>query len=49
MPSAVADFLRGLRQAYIDQSARVDAATWGARPFRERLLENTLRLLSPLL
>lgn len=41
--------LRGLQQTYIDQSARLDTAAWGARPFRERLLENTLRLFSPLL
>jgi cardiolipin synthase len=41
--------LRGLQEGYIAQSVRLDTARWGARPFRERLLENTLRLLSPLL
>lgn len=44
-----AQALRGLQQTYIDQSVRVDAASWSARPIRERLLENTLRLFSPLL
>jgi cardiolipin synthase len=41
--------LRALQQTYITQSARLDPVDWAARPFRERLLENTLRLFSPLL
>ena len=41
--------LRGLQETYIQKSVRLDMANWGARPFRERLLENTLRLFSPLL
>lgn len=44
-----AQALRALQESYIGHSARLDTAVWGARPFRERLLENTLRLLSPLL
>ena len=44
-----ADALHALQQTYIDQSTRLDPADWEARPFRERLLENTLRLFSPLL
>jgi cardiolipin synthase len=41
--------LRELQQTYITQSVRLEPAAWAARPFRERLLENTLRLFSPLL
>jgi cardiolipin synthase len=41
--------LRELQQTYIAQSVRLEPAAWAARPFRERLLENTLRLFSPLL
>jgi phosphatidylserine/phosphatidylglycerophosphate/cardiolipin synthase-like enzyme len=41
--------LRELQQTYIAQSVRLEPAAWEARPFRERLLENTLRLFSPLL
>ena len=44
-----AEALRTLQQTYIAQSSRLDPAAWAARPFRERLLENTLRLFSPLL
>lgn len=44
-----AETLRSLQQAYIAQSTRLDLTTWAARPFRERLVENTLRLFSPLL
>jgi cardiolipin synthase len=44
-----AQALRGLQGTYIEQSAPIDPVNWGARPFRERLLENTLRLFSPLL
>ena len=41
--------LRALQQTYVEQSARLDPGNWALRPFRERLLENTLRLFSPLL
>jgi cardiolipin synthase A/B len=41
--------LRTLQQSYIAQSVRLDPLTWAERPFRERLLENALRLFSPLL
>ncbi len=41
--------LRTLQQTYMAQSVRLDPAEWAGRPFRERLLENTLRLFSPLL
>jgi cardiolipin synthase len=41
--------LRELQQTYVAQSVRLQPAAWAARPFRERLLENTLRLFSPLL
>jgi cardiolipin synthase len=44
-----ADALRTLQQTYIAQSVRLEPVAWAARPFRERLLENTLRLFSPLL
>ena len=38
-----------LGQAYRDESDRLDPETWGRRSFGSRLLENTLRLVSPLL
>lgn len=41
--------LRDLQQAYLDRSDRVDCELWAKRAFGKRLLENTLRLLSPLL
>ena len=41
--------LRALQQTYIEGSERLDRAVWGARAFKERLLENALRLVSPLL
>lgn len=44
-----AQALRSLQQTYLQQSARLDAESWKARPARERFLENTLRLFSPLL
>jgi cardiolipin synthase len=47
-----ADFasdLRQLQQTYIDESDRLDAAQWASRSFGSRLLENVLRLFSPLL
>ncbi len=41
--------LRALQQTYLVQSIRLDRATWGRRPLKERALENVLRLVSPLL
>jgi cardiolipin synthase len=41
--------LRSLQQTYIDDSERLDPAQWQTRSFKDRFLENTLRLVSPLL
>ena len=41
--------LRALQQTYIDDADLLDPAVWATRPFRHRFLENTLRLMSPLL
>jgi cardiolipin synthase len=41
--------LRALQHSYIEHSVRLDPAVWATRPFRERFVENALRLLSPLL
>ena len=41
--------LRALQGSYMDQSRPLDPSVWATRPFRERLIENTLRLFSPLL
>ncbi len=46
---AFAQELRTLQHSYIDASDRLDPVTWESRPFRERFLENTLRLVSPIL
>ena len=44
-----ADALHTLQKTYIGQSVRLDSADWAMRPFGQRLIENTLRLFSPLL
>ena len=44
-----AEALRALQRSYVDQSRQLDPLVWAARPFRERFIENTLRLFSPLL
>ena len=44
-----ATVLRALQQTYIAESIRLDPTDWAARPFRKRLIENALRLFSPLL
>ncbi|MCP5070182.1 MAG: cardiolipin synthase [bacterium] len=47
-----ADFggrLRELQLSYLQHCTQVDRAAWLARPARSRLLENTARLVSPLL
>jgi cardiolipin synthase A/B len=41
--------LRALQKSYMGESRPLDPADWAVRPFRERLIENTLRLFSPLL
>jgi cardiolipin synthase len=41
--------LRELQQGYLDQSDKVDRESWSKRSFGKQLLENTLRLVSPLL
>ena len=46
-PFAVA--LRKLQQTYMDRSDRLDSDVWKSRGFKERFLENALRLASPVL
>lgn len=41
--------LRTLQETYVSQSRRLEASAWAKRPFRQRLIENALRLFSPLL
>ncbi|TWT88081.1 Cardiolipin synthase [Pseudobythopirellula maris] len=41
--------LRALQQTYLDHSHAIDPDEWARRPIRERLMENTLRLMGPLL
>jgi cardiolipin synthase len=41
--------LRQLQQSYLDDADRLDDAVWEQRSFGNRLLENSLRLVSPLL
>ncbi len=41
--------LRTLQQSYLDDSELLDTTQWQNRSFKERFLENTLRLVSPLL
>jgi cardiolipin synthase len=41
--------LRQLQQSYIDDSDVLEPVEWSARSFQQRLLENTMRLVSPLL
>jgi cardiolipin synthase len=41
--------LRALQQSYIDDAELLDPAPWQSRSFKDRFLENTLRLVSPLL
>lgn len=41
--------LHTLQQSYINDSHPIDAAAWAARSGSERFLENSLRLVSPLL
>ncbi len=41
--------LRALQRTYVEDSDRLDFATWRNRAFKERFIENVLRLVSPLL
>ena len=41
--------LRALQRTYIDDFDRLDLATWRKRSFKQRFVENALRLVSPLL
>jgi len=41
--------LRALQQGYIEHSVRLDPAVWATRAFKEKFVENALRLVSPLL
>jgi len=41
--------LRALQRTYIGDSDRLDLAIWRTRSFEQRFVENTLRLVSPLL
>jgi cardiolipin synthase len=44
-----AQALRALQQTYLGHCVRLDPEVWRGRAFGERLLENALRLVSPLL
>ena len=41
--------LLALQQTYLAKSDGIDPAAWATRSFGQRFLENTLRLISPLL
>lgn len=41
--------LRELQQSYLEDSEMIDRNLWSKRSFAKRLVENTLRLISPLL
>jgi cardiolipin synthase A/B len=43
------ELLHALQQRYLNDSLPLDPDNWRQRPFRERVLENTLRLMSPVL
>lgn len=46
---AFGEHLRALQQEYMDKSHRLDPDQWCQRPTREKLLENCMRLMSPIL
>lgn len=46
---AFGEHLRVLQQSYLEDSDLLNPDDWRNRPFREKLLENTLRLMSPVL
>jgi cardiolipin synthase A/B len=41
--------LHELQESYIARSDKLDPAAWAARPFRQRFIDNMVRLASPLL
>jgi cardiolipin synthase len=41
--------LAALQRTYLDDSDQLDPAAWASRSFKERFLENSLRLVSPIL
>lgn len=43
------EHLHGLQQKYIEQSVRLEPERWAARSTRQKLMENTMRLMSPVL
>lgn len=47
--SVFGEHLRELQQSYMDKSDLLDPDEWSQRPMHEKLLENTLRLMSPVL
>jgi cardiolipin synthase len=47
--AAFAKELRALQQAYIDDAVRLDPSAWEERTVTRRFLENSFRLVSPLL
>lgn len=47
--SAFSESLRVLQRTYLSDSRPLDPGAWAARPFRQRFLENTVRLVSPIL
>ena len=47
--SSFAEDLKTLQQSYLADSVPLDPVTWRSRPFKNRFLENTLRLMSPVL
>ncbi len=46
--AAFARQMIALQQAYLDRSTLIDLEGWAARPWSQRLLENTLRLAGPI-
>ena len=47
--TAFAEQLRALQQSYLDDSECLDPAVWAQRSTSQRFIENTLRLVSPVL
>ncbi len=47
--TAFGEHLHALQQSYINDSDLLDPNKWSQRPYREKLLENALRLVSPVL
>lgn len=47
--SGVLRDLRSLQQRYIDSSLRIERASWERRPVHDRIVDNALQLLAPVL